>query len=50
MGTVSAAGRPPVRPGKVDAFGGLVANVYGLEMKRIPAGMLGLGDWLGHYA
>ena len=50
VGTVSTAGRPPVRPGKVDAFGGLVANVYSLKMKQIPAGMLALGDWLGHYS
>ena len=46
MGTVSAAGHPPDRPEKVNAFHGLVDNFYSL---KIIAGMLALGDGLGHY-
>ena len=43
MGTVSAASRPPDRPGKVNAFHGLVDNFYSL---KIIAGRLALGDWV----
>ena len=46
VGTVNAAGRPPGRPGKVNAFHGLADNFYSL---KIIAGRLALGDWLGHY-
>ena len=49
VGTVSTAGQPLGRPGKINAFGGLVVNVDSLKMKKIPVGMLALGDWLGHY-
>ena len=49
MGTVSAAGRPPGRPGTADAFHGLGASFYSLETKKIPAGRLVLGDWFGCY-
>ena len=45
VGTVTAAGQPPDRPGKVNAFHGL-DNLYSF---KIIAGRLALGDWLGHY-
>ena len=40
---------PPDRPGRADAFHGLVANFYSLMIKKISAVMVALGDWLGHY-
>ena len=49
VGTVIAVGWPPDRPGKVESFCGLIANFYSLKTKKIPAGMLALGDWLGCY-
>ena len=49
VGPVSAAGRPPGRPGTADAFHGLRASFYSLETKKIPAGRLVLGDWFGCY-
>ena len=42
MGTVSTAGQPADRLGKVDRF-------YGFKTKKIPAERLMLGDWLGHH-
>ena len=48
VGTVSAVGQPPDRPRRVDSFSGLVANFNSLGTKKIPAGKLVLGDWLGH--
>ena len=47
MGTASSVGQPPDSPGKVDSFHGLIANFYSLKTKKIPAGQLVLGDWLG---
>ena len=47
MGTESSVGQPPDSPGKVDSFHGLIANFYNLKTKKIPAGQLVLGDWLG---
>ena len=49
VGTVSTVGRPPDRLGKADSFHGLIANFYSFKTKKIPAGRLVLGDWLGHY-
>lgn len=49
VGTVSTAGRPPDRLGKANSFHGLIANFYSFKTKKIPAGRLVLGDWLGHY-
>ena len=40
---------PPDRPGRVDAFRGLVANFYNLKTKKISARRLALGDQLGCY-
>ena len=48
MGAASTAGQPD-RPGRADNFCGLVAHFYSLETKKIPAGKLALGDWLGPY-
>ena len=48
VGTASAVDQPPDRPGRVDSFRGLVVNFYSLKTKKIPAGRLALGDWLGH--
>ena len=31
------------------AFRGLVADFYSLKTKKIPAGRLALGYWIGHY-
>ena len=45
---VSTAGQPPDRPGRVDSDHEFIANVYSLKKKKIPAGRLALGDWLGH--
>ena len=42
VGTVSTAGQPADRLGKVDRF-------YGFKTKKIPAERLMLGDWLGHH-
>ena len=41
MGTVSTAGQPADRLGKVDSF-------HSFKTKKIPAGRLMLGDWFGH--
>ena len=49
VGTESAVGQPPKRPGRVDGFCGLIANFYSLKPKKMPAGRLVLGDWLGCY-
>ena len=49
MGASSTADQPPDRTGRADNFCGLVAHFYSLETKKIPAGRLALGDWLGHY-
>ena len=49
VGTESAVGQPPDRPGRVDSFCGLRAKFYSLKPKKIPAGRLVLGDWLGGY-
>ena len=40
----------PDRPERVDSFRGLIANFYSLKTKKIPAGRLALGDWLGRYS
>ena len=45
---VSTAGQPPDRPGRVDSDHEFIASVYSLKKKKIPAGRLALGDWLGH--
>ena len=45
--TVSRAARLPDRPGRVYSFRRLVADFYNLQTKKIPAGELALGDWLG---
>ena len=37
------------RPWRVDTFCELIANFYSLKTKKLPAGRLVLGDWLGHY-
>ena len=49
MGTVSPADQLSDRPRRVDSFLGLIANFYSLKTKKIPAGKLVLGDWLGRY-
>ena len=49
MGPASAAGWPPYRPGRADAFCGLAATFYRLKTKKILAGRVALGDWLGCY-
>ena len=49
MGTASTLSRSPDGPRRVDRFRGLIANFYSLKTKKIPAGRLMLGDWLGHY-
>ena len=41
VGTASIVGQP-------DRFNGLIADCYSLKTKKIPAGRLELGDWLGH--
>ena len=46
---VSTVGQPPDRLGKIDCFCVFIANFYSLKTKKIPAGRLVLGDWLGHY-
>ena len=48
-GIANAVGRPPDKPGRIDAFHGLEANFYTLITKKMSAGGLALGDWLGHY-
>ena len=48
-GSIRAVGKLHDRSGRVNAFHGLVANVYSLKTKKIPAGRLPLGDWLGCY-
>ena len=48
MGTASAVGQPPDRPGRVDHLCELIVNFYSLKTKEIPASRLALGDWLGH--
>ena len=47
MGIARTAGNPDAA-GRVSAFHGLVANFYSLMTKKISAGRLALGDWLGH--
>ena len=47
VGTVSVAGQPLDRPGRVDSFHELIANFYSLKTKKMPAGRLASGDWLG---
>ena len=42
MGTVSTAGQPADRLGKVNSF-------HGFKTKKIPAERLMLDDWLGHH-
>ena len=42
VGTVSAAGQPADRLGKVNSF-------HGFKTKQIPAERLMLDDWLGHH-
>ena len=42
-------GSSPDRPGKPNAFYGLVANIFILRTKKIPAGRVALGDWSGCY-
>ena len=42
-------GEPPDRPERVDGFCGLIANFNSLKPKKMPAGRLVLGDWLGCY-
>ena len=49
VGTVSTAGWHPDRPERVDAFCGLVATLYSLKTKKIPAERVALDDWLGCY-
>ena len=49
MGTVSTAGQPADRLGKVNRFPGLRVNVCSFKTKKIPAGRLMLGDWMGHH-
>ena len=49
VGTESAVGQPPDRPGRVDSLYGLIANFYSLKPKKMPAGRLVLGDRLGRY-
>ena len=49
VGTMSTAGWHPDRPGRVDAFCGLAATFYRLKTKKILAGRVALGDWLGCY-
>jgi len=49
VGTVSTVGQPPDRPRRIDSFSGLVANFNSLGTKKIPAGKLALGDWVGCY-
>ena len=48
VGTASAVGQPPDRPGRVDHLCELIVNFYSLKTKEIPASRLALGDWLGH--
>ena len=38
MDAASTAGQPPDRPGRADAFCGLVANFGSLKTKKIAAG------------
>ena len=49
VGTESAVGQPPDRPGRVDSLYGLIANFYSLKPKKMPAGRMVLDDWLGCY-
>ena len=46
-GSASTAGWPPDRPGWIDIFHLLVVSLYRLKEKKIPAGRVALGDWLG---
>ena len=48
-GTASTAGWPSDRRGSIDSFCDLIANFYSLKTKKIPAGRVALGDWLGRY-
>ena len=45
MGTASAVGQPPDRPGRVDHLCELIVNFYSLKTKEVPAGRVVLGDW-----
>ena len=52
VGNGSTAGQPPGRPGRPGraySFHGLIVNFYSLKTKKIPAGRLVLGDWLGRH-
>ena len=49
VGTASAAGQPPDRPGRVRCFWELIANFYSLKIKENSCGRLVLGDWLECY-
>ena len=49
VGAASTAGQPPERPRGADSFRGLEANFYSLKTKKLPAGRVVLGDWLGGY-
>ena len=40
---------PSDMPGRVDPLHGLVANFYSLKTKKIPAGRVALGVFLGHF-
>ena len=35
----------PDKPGRVDHFCELIADLYSLKTKTVPAGRLALGDW-----
>ena len=48
MGTARTAGKPPDTAGRANAFHGSVANFHGFKTKKISAGRLASGDWLGH--
>ena len=48
VGTVSPVGWPPDRP-ESQQFLWVIANFCSLKTKKIPAGRLALGDWLGVY-
>ena len=37
------------RPWRVDTFRELIANFYSLKTKKLSAGRLAVGEWLGHY-
>ena len=47
MGTAYLSGQSPERPGRGETFHGLGANFDSLKTKKIPAGRVASGDWLG---